>query len=217
MDEPIFQQNDDPIDYIVGYFEDLLSEGEIVVGADSLEELYEAGAPERPADEYLWNLSGKQGENIKFSSPEYNELKEQNELIQAADYPQYLKDAISELLKREKARNEGRNLSRGKAAGILNTNARRANLVGNNMPAMKKALAINAFPSMIGRFLTDTPRITKESRGSVEPALTNLRGIAEGQEPAPLRPYGTGTGGRRKTKKSKKPKRKTRAVKKHVR
>jgi len=215
MDEPIFRQNDDPIDYVMGYFEDLMREGEIVVGVNSLEELYETGAPERPADEYLWDLAGKQGTNIKFSAPEFNELKEQNELIQAADYPQYLKDAITELLNREKARNEGRNLSHGKEAGILNTNARRANLVGNNMPAMKKALAINAFPSMVGRFLTDTPRITKESRGSVEPALRNLRGRAEGQIPAPLRPYGTGTGGRRKTKKSKKPKRKTRAVKKY--
>ena len=135
MDEPIFQQTDDPLDFVLGYVEDFLREGGFIVGVETLEEFYEAGgAPRRPADEYLWNLAGKQGTVIKFNKSELNELKEQNEIIQAADYPQYLKDAISELLKREKARNEGRNLSRGKAAGILNAN-RGVNLVGNNMPA----------------------------------------------------------------------------------
>jgi hypothetical protein len=137
-------------------------------------------------------------------------LKQQNVIIQAAGYPRYLKEAVSELLNRVSYRSEGRNLSHGKAAGILDPSARRENLIGNNRPAMKRVLGMNAFPGMIGRFLTSEPRITKESRGTVDPALRNLRLRSQGQTPAPLRPYGTGIGGRKKTMRSKKARRMTR-------
>jgi hypothetical protein len=203
---------DDPADYIFGYFEDLVDNN----GANTLEEIYAAGAPRLPADEYLWNLNDKLSlGNNRFTPDELNELKQQNAIIQAAAYPRYLKEAISEILNRATARSEGRNLSHGKTAGLLDPSARRANLIENNRPAMKRALGMNAFPGMVGKFLTTEPRITKESRGTVDPALRNLRLRAYGQTPAPLRPNGTGIGGRKKTKSNKhsKPKRKTRRLK----
>jgi hypothetical protein len=143
-----FYPGDDPADYLMGYFEDLMSVHGVVVGVNSLENLYsETGVPKRPADQYLWNLNDKLslGDN-KFSVDELNELREQNKIIQSADsgYPRYLKEAISELLRRVTARSEGRNLSGAKAAGILDPSARRANLIGNNRPAMKRALGMNA-------------------------------------------------------------------------
>ena len=208
-------RDDDPADFIYGYFEDLATVNGMVVGVESLEELYSGGAPRRPADEYLWKLTDKLSGGNKFSANELNELKQQDPIIQAADsgYPEYLKNAVSELLRRVASRSEGRNLSSAKAAGILDTSARRENLIGNNRPAMKKALGMSAFPSMVGSFLTSEPRIHKESRGTVDPALRNLRLRSKGEVSEPLRRYGTGIGGRRKSRITKKPKRKTRKLK----
>jgi hypothetical protein len=214
-------REDDPADFIYGFFEDLATVHGMVVGVSTLEELYnDAGAPRRPADKYLWDLGDKLGStsNSKFSENDLDQLKQQNKIIQdpKSRYPQYLKDAISELLRRVSARSEGRNISSGKTAGILNTRAR--NLIGNNRPAMKKALDMTGFQTEVGSFLTSANRIKKESKGTVDPALRNLKLIAQGQVPEPLRPYGTGTGGRRKTKsvkkvkKTKKSKAKTRRV-----
>jgi hypothetical protein len=210
-------KEDDPADFIYGFFEDLATVHGMVVGVSTLEELYsETGAPRRPADKYLWELGEKLSiiGDPKFSENDLRTLKQQNQIIQdpKSRYPQYIKDAISELLRRVAARSEARNLLSGKAAGLLDTNR---NLIGNNRPAMKKVLDSTGFATNVGSFLTSAKRIQRESKGTVDPALRNLKLIAQGEVPEPLRPYGTGTGGRRKTavkkvKKTKKSKRKSR-------
>ena len=91
-----------------------------------------------------------------------------------------------------KARSEGRNLLHGKMSGLLDPSAKRANLIGNNRPAMKKALGMEGFATTVGSFLTNAPRIQRESKGTVDPALRNLRSVAEGNNVMPLRNRGTG-------------------------
>ena len=92
-----------------------------------------------------------------------------------------LKAAFSNLLQivttekiRQKAMSEGRNLSYGKVAGILDPSANREGIIGNNRPAMKRVLGAPFFTPMVGSFLTNAPRIIKGSKGTVDPALRNL-------------------------------------------
>lgn len=97
-----------------------------------------------------------------------------------------------EIKLKAKARSQGRNLLHGKMSGLLDPSAKRANLIGNNRPAMKKALGIEGFATTVGSFLTNAPRIQRESKGTVDPALRNLRSVAEGNNVMPLRNRGTG-------------------------
>lgn len=97
-----------------------------------------------------------------------------------------------EIKLKAKARSEGRNLLHGKMSGLLDPSAKRANLIGNNRPAMKKALGMEGFATTVGSFLTNAPRIQRESKGTVDPALRNLRSVAEGNNVMPLRNRGTG-------------------------
>ena len=101
--------------------------------------------------------------------------------INRGDFPDELKAAFSTLLQivttekiRQKAMSEGRNLSYGKVAGILDPSANREGIIGNNRPAMKKVLGAPFFTPMVGSFLTNAPRIIKGSKGTVDPALRNL-------------------------------------------
>ena len=97
-----------------------------------------------------------------------------------------------EIKLKAKARSQGRNLLHGKMSGLLDPSAKRANLIGNNRPAMKKALGMEGFATTVGSFLTNAPRIQRESKGTVDPALRNLRSVAEGNNVMPLRNRGTG-------------------------
>ena len=97
-----------------------------------------------------------------------------------------------EIKLKAKARSEGRNLLHGKMSGLLDPSAKRANLIGNNRPAMKKALGMEGFATTVGSFLTNAPRIQRESKGTVDPAIRNLRSVAEGNNVMPLRNRGTG-------------------------
>jgi len=213
MGEPIFHLGDNPADYIHGYFEDLLTVDGMVVGVNSLEELYfQTGAPRRAADEYLWELNYVLGNGkTSFTQNEVNELERQNGIVQAADYPKYLKDAVSELLKRVSAPIHARDLVHARIAGVLDPTARRANIVGNNRPAMKQALGMPSFVTGVSGFLGQTPHTYNQSEGNVLHAIENLRRRKLGEPTRPLRPRGTGTGGRRKKtmRKNKKSSRKT--------
>ena len=100
-----------------------------------------------------------------------------------------------EIKLKTKARSEGRNLLHGKMSGLLDPSAKRANLIGNNRPAMKKALGMEGFATTVGSFLTNAPRIQRESKGTVDPAIRNLRSVAEGKNVMPLRNRGTGVAG----------------------
>ena len=101
--------------------------------------------------------------------------------INRGDFPDRLKAAFSNLLQivttekiRQKAMREGRNLSYGKVAGILDPSANREGIIGNNRPAMKRVLGMEGFATTVGSFLTNAPRIIKGSKGTVDPALRNL-------------------------------------------
>lgn len=101
--------------------------------------------------------------------------------INRGDFPDELKAAFSTLLQivttekiRQKAMSEGRNLSYGKVAGILDPSANREGIIGNNRPAMKRVLGMEGFATTVGSFLTNAPRIIKGSKGTVDPALRNL-------------------------------------------
>ena len=115
-----FDDEYNPVDVIYEYFEKL-ADGN---GFNSLEEFYGLGAPRRPADEYLWKLTSKIGRpKYEFTEGELNELNEQNRIIQDSTYPQDLKNAVSELLRREtevlrriNVRKQAKNLVGGKRA-----------------------------------------------------------------------------------------------------
>ena len=176
-------------------------------GFTTLDELYPNGIP--PLSQYLWDLDIKLNDDstLVFTPEEINELNQMSAELQISQYPDEVKDTLPRMLaeiKRVKARAEGRNLLHGKIAGVLNSSAKRTGLIGNNRPAMNKILGMPEFVTTVGSFLTNTPRIKRESKGIVDPALANLKKVAMNQPVDPLRKYGTGTapnikGGRRKT------------------
>jgi len=83
----------EPIHVKIYLFWESISDEE---GLDSLEELYEAGIQKRPADEFLWDL-GMNPKNT-FTRAEISEIQRQAEIIHTADYPQAVKEAVSELV-----------------------------------------------------------------------------------------------------------------------
>ena len=110
-----------------------------------------------------------------------DQIQTMTDNINRGDFPDELKAAFSNLLQivttekiRQKAMSEGRNLSYGKVAGILDPSANREGIIGNNRPAMKKVLGAPFFTPTVGSFLTNSPRIIKGSKGTVDPALRNL-------------------------------------------
>ena len=159
---------------------------------------------------------------ITFTYDDIEEIKTMANNINRGDFPDYLKAAFSTLLhivtsekRREKAMREGRNLSYGKIAGILDPSEDREGLIGNNRPAMKRALGMEGFATTVGSFLTNEPRIIRGSKGTVDPALRNLRLRAMGQVPEPLKPHRARRGGnRKKTMRTNKYNKKSRKTKK---
>jgi len=182
-------------------------------GFITLDDLYPNGIP--PLSQYLWDLDIKLNDDdgpVVFTSEQVEELKRMSAELQTTQYSNALKASLPRLLaeidrvKRGIAKGYARNLASGKRSGLLDPSANRAGLVGNNRPAMKKALGMEGFATTVGEFLVNkgyTPRIKRESKGLVDPAVANLKNIAEGKPVKPMRNYGTGTGGSRKSHKRK--------------
>ena len=195
----------DIIDTIQEFFEENMTDQ----GFTTLDELYPNGIP--PLSQYLWDLDIKlnndDGDVVVFTSKQIDELKQRSAELQATQYSNALKASLPRLLaeidrvKRATAKGYARNLVYGKRSGLLDPTATRTGLIGNNRPAMKKALGMEGFATMVGDYLVNkdyAPRIKRESKGTVDPAVVNLKNIVEGKPAAPLRKYGTGTGGRRR-------------------
>ena len=206
------EEMEDIYDQLYGFFESRMADN----GFATLEELYPNGIP--PLSQYIWDLETKIGKahdqynyeqkkrlvgaRLVFTPEEIKEIKEKSIEVQATDYDDEFKSAFPRLLaeiEKVKARAEARNLVSGKLAGILDPSAKRAGLVGNNRPAMAKALGMEGFATTVGSMLTNAPHIIRESKGTVDAALANLRRRATGNNALPLRKRGTGTGGRRKS------------------
>lgn len=213
----------DIIDTIQEFFEENMTDQ----GFTTLDELYPNGIP--PLSQYLWDLDIKLNNDdgddaVIFTSKQIDELKQRSAELQTTQYSNALKASLPRLLaeidrvKRVTAKGYAKNLVSGKRVGLLDPSANRANLIGNNRPAMKKALGMEGFATMVGDFLVNkdyAPRIKRESKGTVDPAVANLKNIVDGKPAAPLRKYGTGTGGgtggrrRHRTRKQRKSTRRT--------
>jgi hypothetical protein len=113
---------------------------------------------------------------------------------------------------KKKARGEGRNLLAGKAAGLLESNSKKLKKLnmGIESSALKNLLGRNFFTQTVGSFLTNEPRIGQESKGTIGPALANLKRRANGKKVEPLRPKWTGTRGGKRTRSKKGTSRKSR-------
>jgi hypothetical protein len=194
------------IDEIRRFFEENMTNQ----GFITLDDLYPNGIP--PLSQYLWDLDIKLNDDdgpVVFSSEQVEELKRMSAELQTTQYSNALKASLPRLLveidrvKRGIAKGYARNLASGKRSGLLDPSANRAGLIGNNRPAMKKVLGMEGFATTVGEFLVNkdyAPRIKRESKGLVDPALANLKNISEGKPAKPMRNYGTGTGGRRKSR-----------------
>ena len=208
-------------DLLFGFFEERMADQ----GFTKLDELYPNGIP--PLSQYLWDLDVKLTSvgPVVFTPQQIEELKQRSAELQATHYDNGIKGSLPRLLeeiervKRATAKGYARNLLHGEMAGVLDPSAKRADLIGNNRPAMKKVLGMEGFAPTVGKFLVDegyAPHIKRESKGTVRPAVTNLKNIVEGNPAKSLRKYGTGTGGRR-TRKGRKSIHRTKYASRHKR
>ena len=131
--------------------------------------------------EWLARPNDRGPHKVILTYDEIDNIQTMTNDINRGDFPDELKAAFSNLLQivttekiRQKAMSEGRNLSYGKVAGILDPSANREGIIGNNRPAMKRVLGMEGFATTVGSFLTNAPRIIKGSKGTVDPALRNL-------------------------------------------
>jgi len=209
------EEMDDILAQMSGYFEGL---ADMYNSYSSLDEIFDEVPP---ILQYIWDLETKITKahdqynyeqkkrlvdaRLVFTPEEIEEMKQKSTELQATAYSDDFKSTLPRLLdeieriRRVTARAQGRNLLYGKLAGILDPSAKRAGLVGNNRPAMAKALGMEGFATTVGSMLTNAPHIIRESKGTVDAALANLRRRATGNNALPLRKRGTGTGGRRKS------------------
>jgi hypothetical protein len=132
-------------------------------------------------EEWLARTTNRGPSKTILTYDDIDKIQTMTNAINRGDFPDKLKSAFSNLLQivttekiRQKAMSEGRNLSYGKVAGILDPSANREGIIGNNRPAMKKVLGMEGFATTVGSFLTNEPRIMRGSKGTVDPALRNL-------------------------------------------
>jgi hypothetical protein len=131
--------------------------------------------------EWLARPTNRGPKKVILTYDDIDKIQTMTNAINRGDFPDELKAGFSNLLQivttekvRQKAMSEGRNLSYGKVAGILDPSSNREGIIGNNRPAMKRVLGAPFFTPMVGSFLTNSPRIIKGSKGTVDPALRNL-------------------------------------------
>jgi hypothetical protein len=173
-------------------------------------------------EDWLARLGDRGPRKVILTYDDIDKIQTMTNDINRGDFPDRLKAAFSSLLRivtsekrKQKAMREGRNLSYGKIAGILDPSEDREGLIGNNRPAMKRALGMEGFATTVGSFLTNEPRIIRGSKGTVDPALRNLRLRAMGQVPEPLKSHRARRGGnRKKTMRTNKYNKKSRKTKK---
>ena len=85
-----------------------------------------------------------------------------------------------------KIKQEYKNLKAGEAAGILESNPDKLNRLNPASPALSRLMGMPAFTTSVGEYLTGEPTIMKGSRGTIQPAIENLKKRARGELPEPI-------------------------------
>ena len=184
--------------YDMGEDED---EGQDAMG-QGLQGLYDNGYPPHSQDELILELGGLTVEDSPILSLSLiQRIHHASQQLQANnDYPVDVKDALVDLSRQIKlqqravrARAEGRNLLSAATAGILksrNQPFRRAMPTGS---ALNKLRNQPWFTGRITQLLSGAPRAANQGKGRIDPAMRNLKRMAEGKEPFRLLPPGRGT------------------------
>lgn len=183
------------LDKLYEYFEDLAGDEEL----DDLQELYNSGVEPRSQDELLWEIVG--WTEIDAPTVSLEKIERINTAVdQLQRYPKKVKRALKRLsgeIKRQlalRAKAEGRNVLSASLAGLLdnrNTRSLRANQPIET--ALNRARLTPWFTGHMSKFLSGAPRAGPQSEGTINPLMINLKRMAEGKHPLPLRSRGRGT------------------------
>jgi len=129
-------------------------------------------------------------DTISFTYAEIQEFEDKFNIINSTPrFPDFIVKSLSELLQKLKMqiiKQEYNNLKAGEAAGILESNPNKLNRLHPASPALSRLMGMPAFTTSVGQYLTREPRIVIESKGTIRPAIENLKKRARGELPDPI-------------------------------